>query len=172
MGTTADFLGIEFNSNLIQARLPPDKLARARNTAKDLLNKLYVSHQELESAVGFLSFASKVVVPGKAFLRRLYNALRRLVRLYIITSCIKADLQWWLIFLNNWDGLKLLRNMDDRPTWYVWTDALGNYGMRGYILNETSHLLSPQDVFSIRVSIRHRHKDIQFKEMKAVYHAI
>ena len=44
--------------------------------------------------------------------------------------------------------------------------------MGGYILNETSHLLSPQDVFSIRVSTRHRHKDIQFKEMKAVHYAI
>ena len=160
MGTTADFLGIEFDSNLMQARLPPDKLARARNTAKDLLNKSYVSHQELESAVGFLSFASKVVVPGRAFLRRLYNALRRPVRLHTITSCMKADLQWWLTFLDNWDGLKLLRNMDDRPTWYVWTDASGNHGMGGYILNETSHLPSPQDVFSIRVPIRYRHKDI------------
>ena len=71
MCTIADFLGIEFDSNLMQARLPPDKLARARNTAKDLLNRTSISHQELESAIGFLSFTSKVVVPGRAFLRRL-----------------------------------------------------------------------------------------------------
>ena len=44
--------------------------------------------------------------------------------------------------------------------------------MGGYILNETSYLLFPQDVFSIRVPTRYRHKDIQFKEMKAVYYAI
>ena len=92
MGTTADFLGIEFNSNLIQARLPPDKLARARNTAKDLLNKSYILYQELESAVNFLSFTSKVIIPERTFLRRLYNTLRRLVRLYTITLYIKADL--------------------------------------------------------------------------------
>ena len=116
MGTTANFLGIEFDFNLMQARLPPDKLARVRNTAKDLLNKSYVLYQELESAVSFLSFAFKVVIPGRAFLRRLYNALRRPVRLHTITSYIKADLQWWLTFLNNWDSLKLLRNMDNRPT--------------------------------------------------------
>ena len=69
MGTIADFLGIEFDSGLMQARLPPDKLARARNAAKDLLNRATISHQELESAVGFLSFAAKIVVPGRAFLR-------------------------------------------------------------------------------------------------------
>ena len=92
IGTTADFLGIEFDSNLIQARLSPDKLARARNTAKDLLNRTSVSHQELDSVIGFLLFASKVVVPGRAFLRRLYDALSRLIRRYIITSDIKADL--------------------------------------------------------------------------------
>ena len=42
IGTTTDFLRIEFNSNLIQARLPPNKLARARNIAKDLLNRISI----------------------------------------------------------------------------------------------------------------------------------
>ena len=107
-GTIANFLGIEFDSSLIQARLPPDKLARARNTVKSLLNRTTVSHQELESAIGFLSFAAKVVVPGRAFLRRLFDALRRPVRLHRITSDMRADLQWWLAFLDDWDGLKLV----------------------------------------------------------------
>ena len=37
MGTIADFLGIEFDSILMQTRPPPDKLARARDTVKNLL---------------------------------------------------------------------------------------------------------------------------------------
>ena len=172
MGTIAEFLGIEFDSSDMQARLPPDKLARARNTAKDLIKRTTVSHQELESAVGFLSFAAKVVVPGRAFLRRLFDALRRPVRLHRITSDMKADLRWWVTFLKDWDGLKLLRNLNDRPTWNVWTDASGNLGMGGYILKQPGLPPSPQDVFSIRVPTRHRRKDIQFKEMKAVHHAI
>ena len=172
MGTRADFLRIEFDSSLMQARLPPDKLARARNTAKSLLNRTTISHQELESAMGFLSFAAKVVVPGRAFLRRLFDALRRPVRLHRVTSDMKADLQWWLTFLDGWDGLKLLRDLNGRPAWYVWTDASGNHGMGGYILNQPGLPPSPQDVFSIRVPTRHRRKDIQFKEMKAVHYAI
>ena len=78
MSTTVDFLGIEFDSSLMQARLPPDKLVRARKTAKDLLNKPSILHQELESIVRFLSFVAKIVIPGRAFLRRLFNALRTL----------------------------------------------------------------------------------------------
>ena len=59
MGTKADFLRIEPDSILMQARLPPDKLARAKNTADDLINRRIISRYELESAVGFLLFAAK-----------------------------------------------------------------------------------------------------------------
>lgn len=69
MGTKADFLGIEPDSILMQARRPPDKLARGRNTADDLLNRRIISRYELESAVGFLLFAAKIVIPGRAFVR-------------------------------------------------------------------------------------------------------
>lgn len=92
MGTIADFLGIEFNSSLMQARLPPDKLARARKTCENLLNKASISHQELESAVRFLSFAAKIMIPGRAFLRRLFNRLRTQKSIYRIISAMKADL--------------------------------------------------------------------------------
>ena len=44
--------------------------------------------------------------------------------------------------------------------------------MGGYILNQPGLPPSAQDVFSIRVPTRHRRKDIQFKEMKAIYYAI
>lgn len=87
-GTTADFLGIELDSIRMLARLPPDKLARARNTAQDLLNRATIPHRELESAVGFLSFAAKIVIPGRAFLRRLFNAIRRPVAVIRISTAI------------------------------------------------------------------------------------
>ena len=170
MGTIADFLGIEFDSNLMQARLPPDKLARARNTAKDLLNRAITSHQELESAVGFLSFAAKIVFPGRAFLRRPFDALRKPAAVHRILTDMKADLLWSQSFLDQWDGLKLLRHLDSRLTWHIWTDASGRHGIEGYI---REHLSQPAlEAFSIRLATRHRRKDIQFKEMKAVQQAI
>ena len=170
MGTIADFLGIEFDSGHMQARLPPDKLARARNTAKNLLNRATISHQELESAVGFLSFAAKIVIPGRAFLRRLFDALRKPIAVHRITPAMKADLLWWSTYLDDWEGHKLLRHLDSRPTWHIWTDASGRLGMGGYIREHASQPV--REAFSIRLATRHRRKDIQFKEMKAVQQAI
>lgn len=93
LDTITEFLGIELDSTLMQARLPIDKLVRARNTMKDLLNRVKILYRELESAIGFLSFAIKVVIPERAFLRRLFNALRRSIAIVRITSAMKVDLQ-------------------------------------------------------------------------------
>ena len=83
---------------------------------------------------------------------------------------MKADLLWWQAFLDDWDGLKLLRHLDSRPIFYIWTDASSRLGMGGYILQ---HLSEPvQEAFSIRLATRDRRKDIQFKEIKAVHQAI
>ena len=92
MGTKADFLGIELDSILMQARLPPDKLARARSTVDDLLKRRTISRHKLELAVGFLSFVAKIVIPRRAFLRRLFDAIRRPVATIRITNHMKADL--------------------------------------------------------------------------------
>ena len=58
--------GIEIDS----IRLPPDKLAGARNTATTLLTGAAISHHELVSAADFLSFTAKVVVRGRVVLHR------------------------------------------------------------------------------------------------------
>ena len=172
LGTTAEFLGIELDSNLMQARLPKDKLLRARNTVSSLLTKTTVPHRVLESAVGFLPFASKVVIPGRAFLRQLFDAIRRPVAIIRITSAMRADLRWWKSFLETWDGLQLLRLVSSRRTIYLWTDALGKFGMGGYLLDHPDQLPLVTKVFSTRMATRHRQMHINFKEMKAVLHAI
>ena len=88
----ADFLGIELDSILIQTRLPSDKLDRARKTVTDLLKRATIPHRELESAIGFLSFAAKIVIPGRAFLRRLFDAIRRSMTIIRLFIDMKADL--------------------------------------------------------------------------------
>ena len=55
-----------------------------------------------------------------------------------ITTDMRADLLWWQTFLDQWDGLKLLRHLDSRPTWHIWTDASGRHGMGGYMGEDLS----------------------------------
>jgi len=71
IGFKADFLGIKLDTVAIEARLPLDKLARARATVDKLLKSEIVTYTKLESFLGFLSFTAKVVIPSRAFLRRL-----------------------------------------------------------------------------------------------------
>ena len=76
----------------MEARLPADKLARARSLVATHLNNSSISHSELQSLVGFLSFAARVIVPGRAFLRRLFNSLKTYVPYHYITTDMRADL--------------------------------------------------------------------------------
>jgi hypothetical protein len=95
---------------------------------------------ELQSVIGFLSFAAKVVPLGRPFLRRLYNALSSYklrdtfgLQSRRITSSMRADLRWWLAFLPQWGGITLIR--PSRQTYWVWTDAAGTKGLGGYFLD-------------------------------------
>ena len=94
LDTIVDFLEIELDNILMQARLPPNKLDRARKTITDLLKRATISHRELESAIGFLSFAAKIVILERAFLRRLFDAIRRPITIIRLSTDMKADLLW------------------------------------------------------------------------------
>ena len=118
-GTSVEFLGIQFDSEKMEVRLPLDKLERARKSVKALLNRRSIPYDELELAVGLLSFSAKVVVPGRAFLRRLYSALFKKRGYYYITAIIAADLRWWDIFLFKWNGIRLLRRIAARRHYFI-----------------------------------------------------
>lgn len=71
-GTLAEFLGTEIDIIRVEARLPQDNLEKAKTWVAKTLNPRKISRSNL---LGFLSFACKVVIPGRAFLRRSFNAL-------------------------------------------------------------------------------------------------
>ena len=126
-------------------------------------------HQELQSLVGLLSFAFKVIISGRAFLRRLYDALRLETFHHYITPAMRADLKWWHHLLMKWNGIQLLRLTQDRPCLYMWTDASLTRGLNDYILNDPSQPPSINYIFTSRVPTRHSIKDdIQFREMLAI----
>ena len=79
VGTTADFLDIELDSLAMEARLSPAKLQRAQDAVAAMLAKSSTPYSDLESLAGFLSFAARVVIPGRGFLRRTFDALRQKV---------------------------------------------------------------------------------------------
>ena len=68
-------MGIEIDTLEMTACIAADKLAKARQIISNALGlgKTKITLRKLQSVLGFLNFACKVVVPGLAFLRRLIN---------------------------------------------------------------------------------------------------
>ena len=65
------FLGITIDTVFVETRLPEDKLEKAKTLVEEFRKKQKVILRELQSLIGILNFACKVIVPGRAFLRRI-----------------------------------------------------------------------------------------------------
>ena len=70
--TTVVLHGIEVDTVAMSLRLPQDKLQEARHKVLSLSKRKSVTLKELQSVLGTLSFACRAIVPGRAFLRRLF----------------------------------------------------------------------------------------------------
>ena len=66
-----DFLGFELDSEAMEIRLPQPKLAELRELIQSWLGRKSCTKKELQSLVGKLSHASRVIRPGKTFMRRI-----------------------------------------------------------------------------------------------------
>ena len=81
---------------------------------KDLLGKLdawgnrsHVTKRELLSLIGSLSFAAKVVKPGRTFMRRLIDlstSVAELSDIIDLSGPALEDIKWWREFAPRWNG--------------------------------------------------------------------
>lgn len=127
------FAGIELDSVLMEARLPLDKLNRCSTLLLEFLRRKKATLREVQSLTGLLNFACSVIVPGRAFSRRLIDLTvgiqcpHHLIRL---SKDVKEDLKIWQSFLAKFNG----RSFFLEETWYsstkldLYTDASGAVG--------------------------------------------
>ena len=128
--TCLTFLGIELDTKTRTLRLPRDKLARILDTLETCQEKKVCRRKELESLVGLLHHACKIVRPGRSFLRRMIALLstandRHVIRL---NRAFRADLAWWHMLAANWNGTGLIPQDRITPTVKLYTDAAGSWG--------------------------------------------
>ena len=71
-GNTVSFLGILFDTALLELLLPLDKLARLRRLVASCLGRKSDRHLDLDSLLGTLSQVAVVVRPGRIFLQQLF----------------------------------------------------------------------------------------------------
>ena len=109
--TNLTFLGIELDTITQIARLPGDKITKCTSMLQTFLSKRKVSLKNLQSLLGLLNFATSVV-PGRPFLRRLFDKTKGLRKPYFKTNLnkeTKADIRTWLQFLKNYNGKSFSR---------------------------------------------------------------
>ena len=124
------FLGIEMDTSRMQLRLPQPKLERLKDLLGNWRGREACSRWELESLIGHMSHACKVVRPGRRFLRgmiALLSVAKRPSHHIRLNESFRADLEWWATFLSPWNGVSMLDGGQRKlPDTEIWSDASGS----------------------------------------------
>lgn len=125
------FLGIELDTDAMEARLPADKLLELARLCELWESKSSASVRELQSLAGVLRHASDVVRPGRFFLRRIIARIsvqNRVAHAHAqlpLPAAVLADVAWWRNFVRDWNGHSLLceQQWRDADAIELFTDA-------------------------------------------------
>jgi hypothetical protein len=118
------FVGVVLNSARLTLALPRDKLASVLAAAAGVAGRRTVSRKELQSLVGRLQWASRVVYGGRVFMRSCLDGLsgvRHPGHHVTVSGAMRADLRWWVQHGARQNGVVSLRPM--LPSFFVYTDA-------------------------------------------------
>lgn len=135
--TVMEYLGIILDSELMQARLPAEKVVRITDLLGSFIARKTCTKRELLQLLGHLNFASRVIIPGRSFVSYLLSLASSVKEyhhhVHLSTSC-REDMNMWLLFLQQWNGTcffhetELISNTDLK----LYTDASSTIGYGGY----------------------------------------
>ena len=130
------FLGIELDTVGMQAKLPQDKLLKCHKNIQLLPKR--VKHIRLQSIIGLLNFACRVIAPHRAFLRRSIDLTQhgnRPHHFIKLTRETKEDLRTWLAFLKLHNGVTIFPEAawTEDHVLNLYTDAASRHGFGGVL---------------------------------------
>ena len=130
--TDLAFLGIVLDTVKLELRLPEEKLQRLGGMITLWQGKKSCLKKELLSLIGHLQHATRIVKPGRAFLRRMINlasTVSELTHHIRLRSGFKSDLMWWASFLKEWNGISMMSSLGRHtPSITLTSDASGAGG--------------------------------------------
>ena len=130
----------------------------------------------MQSFIGILSFAAKVVAPGRTFLRRMIDHLKTIPSSanadaqFPLSIPFQQDVQWWCQFLTKWNGITVIPDTDWTPAHVltIYTDAC----VVGYGAMFGSHWFSMRwTVEEEQQASRNKRDSMPFKELYALTRA-
>jgi hypothetical protein len=102
------FLGILIDTEKCQLSLPNKKLIAIKRCVAEFAQKKRVTKRQMQSLIGRLNFASKVIHGARLFLRRLFNAVSTLKRQHHkirLQGPMMEDIKWWDSFMSTFNGV-------------------------------------------------------------------
>ena len=128
--------GIELDTVHMEARLPGEKIEKARVLLTSFINSQRVTLRSLQEMLGFLNFACRVIAPGRPFLRRLINlsiGVSNPHQWVNVSRDAKADAATWLNFLDSFNGISVFPepHISDSDYLRLYSDASGSLGCAG-----------------------------------------
>ncbi|XP_053575778.1 uncharacterized protein LOC128665045 [Bombina bombina] len=136
------FLGIEIDTQARLCRLPPDKVQGMLEAVRAAVSNAVISLKQLQSLLGLLNFACRVIPMGRVFNRRLERQLsgRSNPKSKItLGSELLADLVVWEQFLTRFNGIRVWRTPPmSSQLLHLFTDAAGSHGYGAYFQGEWS----------------------------------
>ena len=127
------YLGINFDSILMELSLPDDKLLKLYHEIEFFKNRKRATKRQLQRLCGVLSHCSKVVRGGRTFSRRVIDLLKGLpdgnprIRL---SEEFRQDLDWWCRFAAEFNGKEKIISKSISYSASIQTDScLKGYGL-------------------------------------------
>ena len=136
--TCVEFLGITLDTELFEARLSDEKRLLLIEKLVFFRQRKKMSKRDLLSLIGSLSFATKVITPGRSFLSKLISkaySVSELHHLVRTSKSLRDDCDIWIQFLVGWNGKSIF--LAKEPLAYdetFFTDAAGSLGFGGYLV--------------------------------------
>lgn len=168
----AKILGWVYNTVLRCVSLPDDKRVELIDLISKLLSKRKSDKKSLEKLIGKLQNASKVVFPGKAFVRRLEALLYLPGLIYntqvALSDFVCEDLKWWLNILKNKaatsTSFDLLLKLPSDGDFSIYTDVSITVGIGGN-MNGRAFQIAWIDTDLYNLRLKHNNFDIELLEL-------
>ena len=159
--TCLSFLGIEVDTVAGELRLPAEKLRRLKATLREWYDRKACTRRELESLIGSLNHACKVIRPGRSFLRRIIDLLhraslgiaRRAHHHIRLNREFRSDVLWWKTFAEEWNGISVWKR-GDQPTIEFASDASGRWGCGAWCGNEWLQVRWPDSSIDLPIAVK------------------
>ncbi|KAM9319746.1 uncharacterized protein PAF06_004160 [Gastrophryne carolinensis] len=151
--TVIKFLGIEIDTVQRVCRLPREKIEDLVGGLEGALGVKKVTLVQLQSVLGKLNFACRVLPMGRVFTRRLSLAtagVREPHHFIRLTAGMKEDIRMWITFLESFDGLAYwLDPVKGNDELELFTDAAGSppqgFGYTAYVAAHFSSMLREKE---------------------------